>query len=55
MDVPSFCMMLARSHLTLGRSQVALMLLMNCMQRSDHDRTESIGSLISQVLAEDNR
>jgi hypothetical protein len=48
-------MMLARSHATPGHSQVALKLLMNCLQRSDHDRTESVGSIINQVLAEDDR
>jgi hypothetical protein len=47
-------MMLARSHLTLGRSQVALNLLMNCLQTSVHDWIELVGSPINLVLVEDN-
>jgi hypothetical protein len=48
-------MMLPKSHSTLGQSQVALKLLMNCLQRSDHNWTEPVGSPIDLVLAEDNK
>jgi hypothetical protein len=54
-DSPSFYMMPARSHSTLGLSQVALKLLMNWWQRSDQDRTDPIGSPINQVLADEDK
>jgi hypothetical protein len=48
-------MMLAWSRSTPSRSHVTLKLLTNYLQRSDHDRTDPVGSSINQVLAEDDR
>jgi hypothetical protein len=47
--------MMARSHSTLGCSQVVLKLLMNYLKRSDNDRTDPLGSPMSHVLADDER
>jgi hypothetical protein len=54
-DSASFYTLLARSHSTLGHSQVALKLLMNCLQRSNHDRINPVGNPINQVMVEDDR
>jgi hypothetical protein len=54
-DSPFFCMMLARSQSTPGRSQVARMLLMNCRHRSDHERIDPVSSPMSHILADDDK
>jgi hypothetical protein len=54
-DSPFFYLMLAKSQSNLGCSQVAQRLLTNCQHKSDHERTDPMGSPMSDVLAGDER
>jgi hypothetical protein len=54
-DSPFFYLMLAKSQSTLGCSQVVQRLLINCQHKSDHERTDPMGSPMSEVLAGDER
>jgi hypothetical protein len=55
MDPPFFFTMLARFHSMPDRRHVAQELLMNCRHKSDHDRTDPVGSPMNHVPADDDR